>query len=450
MLSLQTRLGSGLLISLAIVFVALWLITRTAIEQLAEDYIAARLTHDSESLLSAVQLDNQGQLHADPAQIEGAIYQRPFSGHYYQIQTAQGVLRSRSLWDQDLAVPFLQAGESLRLHTTGPQQQHLLVLVSGYQKQGSTLSIALAEDLTRLYADIASYQRYFALTAGAMLLLLIILQVLTLRGGLRPLHHVTQQVRDMEAGRRQLLEADVPAEIAPLVNEINRLVASNISRVKRSRNAMADLAHALKRPLTVMQQHLQEHAASLPAEFSSVTQAQLQDMRDSIEHILQRARLAGSGHAAVRFDPRTDMQDLIASLQQMYIDKQLHIDYTSTLQHAPAFDRQDMLELLGNLLDNACKWARGQVSVSITQNGALHITVDDDGPGIAEADSEELLVRGRRLDESTEGHGLGLAIVKDIVEQYLGTITLIRSDTLGGLRVNVYLPGSDPGTSAVV
>lgn len=440
MLSLQKRLGSGLLISLAVVFVALWLITRSAVEQLAEENIITRLTHDSESLLSALSLDAAGQLQADTAQLNQPIYHRPFSGHYFRIQTAHNIVRSRSLWDQDLAVPQVQTGETLRLHTSGPQQQHLLVLVRGYQKQDTEISIAVAEDLTQLDKDIAVFQNYFAGAAAAMLLLLIVLQVLTLRRGLQPLHRITRQLRELEHGRRDLLETDVPAEIAPLVNELNRLVASNVQRLNRSRNAMADLAHALKRPLTVMQQHLQEHAADIPAQYSSLTQTQLQDMRESIEHILKRARLAGSGPAAVRFDPRSDVADLIDSLQHMYYDKQLRIVYSPVVPHSLAYDRQDMLELLGNLLDNACKWAQRQVSLAITEDSALRITVEDDGPGIAASDHASLLQRGKRLDESTEGHGLGLAIVKDIVDQYHGTLDFTRADSLGGLCVQVSLP----------
>lgn len=449
MLSLQRRLGSGLLISLAVVFVALWLITRSAVEQLAEEYIVTRLTHDSESLLSALSLDAAGQLQADTAQLNQPIYQRPFSGHYFRIQTQHNIIRSRSLWDQELDVPLLKTGDTVRLHARGPQQQHLLVLVRGYQKQDTAITIAVAEDLTQLDQDIAVFQNYFAGTAGAMLLLLIVLQVLTLRRGLRPLHRITQELRELEQGRRQLLEADVPAEIAPLVSEVNRLVTSNIQRMNRSRNAMADLAHALKRPLTVMQQHLQEHAADIPAQYSSLTQTQLQDMRQSIEHILNRARLAGSGPAAVRFDAHTDVTDLLDSLHHMYHDKQLHIAYSPTVPHQLAYDRQDMLELLGNLLDNACKWARRQVSLTISEDSALRITVEDDGPGIAASDKSSLLQRGKRLDETTEGHGLGLAIVKDIVDQYGGTLDFTRADTLGGLCVQVSLPLDEPGSHAV-
>jgi len=450
MLSLQKRLGSGLLISLTIVFGSLWLVTRIAIEHLAEEYVVSRLSHDSESLLAAVQINTKGQVQMDSTHIAPTIYQRPFSGHYYRIQSSHTMIRSRSLWDQDLDVPLLQSGEVTRIHTLGPLQQHLLILVRGYQKQDIVISIAIAEDLSQLDAEIAIFQRYFAITAGTTLFILIVLQILILRGGLHPLHRITHELRELGQGQRHSLEVDTPHEIAPLVHEVNRLLVSNIQRVNRSRNAMADLAHALKRPLTVIQQHLQEHRKALPSSFTTVTESQLQNIRHSIEHILRRANLAGSGPAIVRLDAHTDIQDLINSLQHMYFDKQLHIDYVQIEPLTIAFDRQDMLELLGNLLDNACKWARHLVRLELVKNTELCIKVEDDGPGVADTDRAKLLQRGNRLDESTEGHGLGLAIVKDIVDQYNGHIDFSSSDRLGGLCVQVNLPIPDINGSSTI
>jgi signal transduction histidine kinase len=439
MRSLQSRLGLGLLLSLLVVFLILWLIVSSAIRNVAQEYIATRLEHDSETLLANLSFEANGSPVIDIARID-AIYQRPFSGHYYLIRNSAAELRSRSLWDDQLVVPTQASGESTRLHLQGPQQQPLLVVASGYTKQAKALTIVVAEDLSAVEADIEAFQLRFGITALVMLLLLGLANVIMVRRGLRPLKQLRDEVRDLEHGQRQALSDTVPSEVAPLVSEINHLLQMLNIRLRRSRHALGDLAHAIKKPLTVLRQLEREPAVIAEPELQQTLTRQVDSMQQLIEHVLRRARLAGEGHAGTLFDANTDLPVLLDALQKMHRHKNLHIN-TEIQAGAPIFaDREDILELLGNVLDNACKWAKHQVRLQLQHAEQWRVTIEDDGPGIDAVRISELSQRGKRLDEAVEGHGLGLAIVRDIVEQYHGSIEFSRSPALGGLKVEVGLP----------
>ena len=439
MRSLQARLGTGLLLSLLGVFLVLWLIVSSAIRDVAQDYIATRLGHDSETLLANITFAQDGSAILDNARID-TIYHRPFSGHYYQIISPTKTLRSRSLWDDSLSVANQASGSTTRLHVIGPQQQPLLLLASGYTKHGQAITIAVAEDLSAVESDVQAFQYRFGITALVMLLLLGVINIIMVRTGLHPLKHVRDEVRELEHGQRDQLSETVPKEIAPLVSEVNRLLQILNTRLQRSRNALGDLAHALKKPLTVLRQLQHDNDLAAQPALQQELATQTEAMQQIIEHVLRRARLAGEGHAGSHFDLTHDLPVLIEALQKMYRVKLLQIDREVAPGLGIVADREDMLELLGNLLDNACKWAKHHIRIAIRKDTQLFVTVEDDGPGIDADRIAELSQRGKRLDESVEGHGLGLAIVQDIVDQYHGNILYSRSQTLGGLQVMVTLP----------
>ena len=438
MRSLQGRLGLQLLLTLLVAFLVLWLVVSSAIRGMVEDYIASRLGHDAESILTAVTVDGEGRLQLDDTRID-SIYQRPFSGHYFQIINGDELLTSRSLWDQQLAL----ASDSVpgeKLHLLGPQQQPLLMVVADYQKQGRSLRLLVAEDLTGIEADIRSFQTYFSITAGIMLVLLIAASGVMLRRSLRSLQRVRDEVQALEQGERHSLGMSVPSEIAPLVGEVNRLLAVLNNRLQRSRHALGNLAHALKKPLTVLQQLQRDPLIMANHETAQTLASQVESMQRIIDHELRRARLAGEGHAGVNFNIQKDLPPLLEALEKIYRHKNLRIVSDIPAPLVLRFDREDMLELLGNLLDNAGKWARQTVSLSLRKNGGLRICIEDDGSGVEAAALDELAQRGKRLDESVAGHGLGLAIVRDILDQYHGHIRYGRSEQLGGLRVLITLP----------
>jgi signal transduction histidine kinase len=320
----------------------------------------------------------------------------------------------------------------------GPGEQTLLQLSAGYRKQGRSLVISVAEDVAPLERQILNYQWGFGCGALVLLGLLLLLQRRLVRRSFMPLEKVRGQVRRVVNGEQQRLDERVPSEVYPLVGEINRLLALLETRLTRSRHALGNLAHALNTPLSLITRELD--AADLPEALHQRLGVRTERIRQLIDRELRRARLAGSGSPGRHFEPAAEIPDLVQVLQGMYRDKRLEFLLSDLPATALALDREDMLELLGNLLDNACKWSRRRVALGIDIGDGIHLQVEDDGPGVAEPDLQQLGARGVRIDEQLPGHGLGLAIVQDIVRLYDGSLDFSRSHRLGGLCVRVHLP----------
>ncbi len=443
MKSLQLRLGAGLLISLVSVFIALWWMTSSSIRYLAEEYVASHLAHDAASIAEASHFDDNNHLRLAGDKIE-PIYLQAFSGQYYQVISAGQVLRSPSLADQKLPIPALAGGETRRFYQTGSQQQKLIIMAYGYNRHNRMITVAVAEDLSPMLTLINAFQQRYALIALALLLVLIAVQASILHSGFHPLKRIQQQIRDLEQGLRTQLDTQVPLEVSALVAEVNWLVNVLEQRLQRSRNALGDLAHALKTPLTVLQQLAREEPIQTHAEICQTMLTQTSNMHSMMARVLKRARMAGSGPSLAKFDIAQELPALIQVLQSMYRDKNLSISFTAPVNGALSIDREDMLELTGNLLDNACKWARSKVILSFSINHKVCLRVEDDGPGVSDADISQLLRRGVRLDESVSGHGLGLSIAQLIAEQYGGHLHLSHSKTLGGFCAEAVLCKSEP------
>ena len=366
------------------------------------------------------------------------IYQQPLSGHYFEaVLSGGGRLRSRSLWDESLDLTPLPVGAVRVERRQGPAGQVLLVRAAGYAKDGLVFGLAVAEDLAPMEAQIRRFQQLsLAVLAGALVLVLLI-QRWVLRRGFRAVDRVRGQLRAVSEGQRERLDFMGPVEIRPLSAEINRLLDQVRQRLQRSRQALGNLAHGLKAPLTLVTSEL-ERLPLAPADRERIN-GQLARVGQLVERELKRARFAGEG-AGQRFDPAQDLPDLVEAVGQLHRARGIRIE-TDRFDGGPLpFDREDMLELLGNLLDNACKWARQRVVVGIERGDDLVLRVCDDGPGIAPGDRERLLRRGVRLDEQEQGHGLGLAIVRELVEGHGGRLILDDAADLGGLEVRVVLP----------
>jgi len=443
MKSLQLRFGLGLFISLIMAFIILWWITSNSIRYLAEESVAEHLEHDALSMLAALSADAGTDITLDVNRVE-PIYLKPFSGDYYQIITQEQVIYSRSLMDQKLDIQPLSAGQTRRLYRTGPKLQPLIVMVYGYSKLNRNITIAIAEDLTPTLTRIASFQSRYTVITLCLLLFLIAAQIIILRMGLRPLVRIQKQIRALEQGERTQLDTHVPQEVAVLVEEFNWLLSVMNKRLQRSRNTVDDLAHALKTPLTVLQQLSRDEALQSQPELCDALRTQTVNMQRTMERVLKRARLAGCGPATLKFDIQREVPALIQVLQNIYRDKNLSITFSAAEIEALLIDREDMLELIGNLLDNACKWAKSKVSVSFTSSRDIHITIEDDGPGVSEHDITRLAQRGARLDETVSGHGLGLSIARIIAEQHGGRLIMGQSSKLGGFCVEVLLGKPKP------
>lgn len=271
---------------------------------------------------------------------------------------------------------------------------------------------------------------------------LALVQQWLIRRGLKPLGLARRQIEQLRGGQRAELDEKVVRELAPLVTEINRLQRHTEQQLDRSRHALGDLGHALKTPLAVLRNRCDTELRDRAPELHALLLAQLDHIEANVRRALGRARVAAGATAATRFEPGEDLEALADTLRRAH-RKPLNLVVRGADLPPQAVERGDMLELLGNLLDNACKWAAGDVRLMLERDGGiLTVTVDDDGPGIPASRREQVLQRGRRLDERVPGDGLGLAIVSDTVAAYGGDLRLTDSP-LGGLRVTLTLPLPD-------
>jgi len=431
MYSLNRRLTLSLAGSLALFFVLQTVMIDWEVERLSEQNLISRLEHDQKALLTALNWQPPAKPTLNPSRIPD-IYTRAFSGHYYEITVANHTLRSRSLWDEKL----IKTEAPLVRDVTGPQGQLLLILSQDFTMHNETVTIRIAEDISHLNAMTAVFQGRLLLLAAAAVFMLLILQGWIIQYGLKPLQRIRHQLGQLEKGKISQIITPSPSEIIPLVTEINRLVTLMKKRLERSRHALGDLAHALKTPLSVIQQ-IVERQAKTPD--SVQLQEQLQQIGKRIDHELARARTAGRSPGGHWAKPYHDLHELVGIFRKLFPDKKITLDISEALRIEA--DREDMMEVFGNLLENACEWADSEVRCQVmVHNNTLLIFVDDDGDGIDSGEYQRLLSRGVRADESRPGHGLGLAIVNEIVNAYEGEIKLDRSPTLQGLQVRITLP----------
>ncbi len=437
MRSIQSKLSTGLLLSLIIAFSALWILVSIGIQFMTKEYIATRLKHDAEMLLNIVNFNNNGILTIDATRID-LIYNQPFSGHYYVISTDKQSISSRSLWDYRLKVITVNTGQESSTLQHGPDQQSLLLMSIGYKKQGHKLSISIAEDLNPINKNITQFKYWFSAISLGMLLILVILQALILRKSLTPLAKMHAELKLLQQGKLRKLSTEAPGELQPLIDEVNHLLTIMEHRLRRSRDALSDLAHAIKKPLTVIKQITSKNI--IPDTCKNILIKQTDDIYQISDHILKRARLAGHSHTGALFSFSDDMPALIKTLDMMYANKTLQLNTSMPDNIICPVDREDMLELLGNLLDNAYIWATHKIMLTVNIDSDLHICIEDDGPGANPEKISEISKRGVRLDEKIQGHGFGLAITVDIVNDYSGNISFKHSNDLGGFKADITLP----------
>lgn len=433
--SLRARLAAGLALLLLAGFALQWGLVSLALRAVTEDYVESRLARDADVLLAGLRVD-RGAVPTLARVPEGRYGEVAYSGQYWQVHAGPHVLRSDSLWDWTLPETALPPGAAVRVRIEGPVKQSLLLVGRGFHKSGLDVAVLVAEDMDTVDAGIRKAQYLLlAVTAGTLVLMLVLLQV-TVRRGLAPLETTRIDMERVARGESELLAEDVPTEIAPLVREINTLLALLSRRLARSRTLVGNLAHGLKTPLTLVRQLLRHGSLAALPEPTRRIEAHIDAIAAQVERELNRARLAGDGRGGRRFDPARDVPALATTLAQLHAERAPRIEFPVPPAGAWAADREDMLELLGNLADNACKWCRGRVRITLPAAGSL--IVEDDGSGAPDLAASHS--HGVRLDESRPGHGLGLSIVRDIVDHYEGAIVFDTSPDLGGLRVRVTLP----------
>ncbi len=380
---------------------------------------------------------------------------RVYSGSYWQIMTAEPagpsqMVRSRSLWDRSLPLPgdirdslAKTPGETVSFESRGPLNQPLRVAAM----QGRLSDIAApvifmaAEDRTSVNRDIRTFDTTIAVALvllGAGLIAAVILQV---RVGLQPLFALRREVTAVRTGKSERILGDYPTELRPLAEELNALMAHTQEIVERQRTHVGNLAHALKTPLSV----LLTEADQQPGPLAEVVTRQAQTMGQHVDHHLRRARAAARTQGQGERTPVAPvLEDLSRTLEKIFRDKVSSVDWECPDDLNFLGERQDLLEITGNVMENACKWCAGRVRVEAEASGPrqLRVVVEDDGPGLPADQRSAVLKRGARLDEQTPGSGLGLAIVDELARAYGGSITL-EASVLGGLKAVLLLPRAE-------
>jgi len=383
---------------------------------------------------------------------------RVYSGLYWTIAEPQqnGRLltqvasRSRSLWDSELHPPAdllarLKADPSRQVafDTAGPQPGERLRAVARIATiEGHEAVFIAAEDRGPIDHDV---RKFIAATAAAFLILgggLIVAVIVQVRVGLRPVYRLQGEVAAVRRGKAERLQERYPSELEPLAEELNALVRHNQETVERQRTHVGNLAHALKTPISVMV----TEASQRPGPLAEVVTRQAEAMRQQVDHHLRRARAAARAQGpGERTSVAEVLDELARTLERIFRDKGVAIDWDAPDELFFLGERQDLLEIAGNAMENAGKWCRGKVRVRAEAEGAeqFRLTVDDDGPGLPADQREAVVRRGERLDENAPGSGLGLSIIDELARAYRGALRL-EDSPLGGLRLTVELPRAGP------
>ena len=391
---------------------------------------------------------------ADPGNLGEPRFELTYSGWYWQVREADAgpvVLASRSLFTDTLDVTDATDKGDLDGMASGalvgPDDQSLRVLSRTVDFDAShRYEVLVAGDAGEVSDQIAAFRWSVGLTLAALGIGLVIASTAQIRWGLRPLDNVRRGLAALRSGKETRFEGPFPAEIAPLAKELNALLESNQEIIERARTQVGNLAHALKTPLSVITN--EARAGSGPLADKVAEQAEL--MRTQVNHYLERARIAARSKV---IGAVTEVEPVVASIvramERIHEDKA--IDLGAEVAPGALFrgEKQDLEEIVGNLVDNACKWAKTEVVVTVAyappadeeMPGRLTLTIDDDGPGLTAEERAEATRRGRRLDETKPGSGLGLSIVTELVGLYEGRLHLDRSPS-GGVRAEVDLPAA--------
>lgn len=435
--SLRTRLlvAGGLGLVLVSALATWWL--GAMFERSARSAMDERLGNDLIAVLALAESDANGQLHWRDT-LADERYRRVFSGDYWQVLDAQGrpLGQSRSLWDDALAAPTaLHPGPAQAFDASGPLKQSLRVLAQQVTlpRAAAPVIVMVATDRSPLDAQVASFRQRTALALAVLIALWFGVLVTQVHYGLRPLAElgrIAGQVRNGENVR--FPQQGLVKEVAPLAGQLNALLDHHQRMVLRARRSAEDLAHALKTPLTV----LTTEAEGDGSHWRQTLRSESARMQASIDRYLA----AGLGADSQQRTPLAPVVSALCGLmQRVHAARELLFTCDNNDASVFAGAREDLEEMLGNLLDNAGKWAAQAVRVEVAAlEGQLRITVSDDGPGLPAEQLERVLERGVRLDERASGSGLGLAIVADIAESYGGTLVLANGAP--GLRATVTLP----------
>jgi signal transduction histidine kinase len=406
----------------------------------------ARLGVLLEGVVAGSELNADGALVLRPP-VGEPRFEQPLSGWYWQVSDGERVLRrSPSLWDAALPASLAPGQLAAARDFHGPEGQSLRLLVRAITLSGADapLLFAVAGDRREIQLDRQNFNRLLSLALGVLFIGVIGAVLAQVRFGLEPLRRLGRALGAIRGGATARLEGEFPGEIEPLAAELNALLDHNEALVERARTHVGNLAHGLKTPLSVLTNEARRSEGAL----AELVGRQVALMRLQVDHHLARARAIATGSIlGARTEILPVLRDLERTLGRIYAEKALAIEVACPPELAFRGARQDLEEMLGNLLDNACKWAASSVTVRALATGEqVQIAIEDDGPGLPAPRRAEVLERGRRLDEQVPGTGLGLAIVADLAQLYGGRLIL---DTAagGGLQALLSLPAAETLTT---
>ena len=453
--SLATRLFLSATAWVAVILVITGIVLSSVYRAATERAFDRRLNLYLRTLIAEVATpdeppDRQFQSLGEP------LFELPLSGWYWQvtrIDTEKTETRaSRSLWDkklprlEDSGAELTAAGVRLG-YVDGPEGQSLRMVERPVDLgvDGRFL-VSIAGDATEIVDETRSFDYYLGGTFAALGVVLLLTTIFQVRFGLAPLKRISESIADIRSGRAERLEGDFPVEIAPLARETNALIDANREIVERARTHVGNLAHAIKTPLSVI---VNEASAHVVDPFATKVLEQADVMRDQVAHHLERARIAARVTIiSTVTEVAPAIEALRRTMEKIHRNRAIAITVKADPHAKFRGERQDLEEMAGNLVDNACKWAASQVFIEVLVEppvapGAaqrLRIVVDDDGRGLSAAELAQVSRRGQRLDESKPGSGLGLSIVVDLAALYGGSLSLGNAP-IGGLRAELVLPG---------
>ncbi|MDV6319671.1 sensor histidine kinase [Chromohalobacter sp. HP20-39] len=400
----------------------------------------ARLESWLNVLLAGVQLDAQNEDLRMTRSLGDPRFERVFSGWYWQVRDNAGkTLTSRSLWDQRLPVDNV-SGLNVR-NVEGPRGKHLRVIERDIRLPGhaETFHVSVAAPREELNTEVARFEWLLGLSLLALGALLLIGLAIQIRWGLAPLRRMHANLRAVESGDDDSLETHfLPDELARLARAMNGVLERDKRLIERGRNAAGNLAHALKTPVSV----LTTLAERFPPDTRDRLHGELGRIDDAVRHHLARASAAGGVVLAGKVDAAQALAPVLEGLTRMGQRRGIQLTQSLADDLKVRMEAQDLQELVGNLLENAMRWADSQVTLNFhPQAGGVELLIEDDGPGMSDEQRDAALTRGTRLDERRSGSGLGLAIVEDLMTLYGGRLSLSRA-SLGGLAARVWLPTS--------
>jgi signal transduction histidine kinase len=451
--SLALRLIVAATLWSAVALLVAGLILTSLYRQSVERAFDQRLNVYLRTLVGMLAAQNPSSL-TDPGNLGEQRFELPYSGWYWQVRRGRNgpvVLASKSLFND-----VLDFGRATDQHDVedaaagamlGPDDQSLRSLDRTIDfGPGHTYEILVTGNAGDMAAEIAAFSRSTLLTLSVFGIGLVVAITAQTRWALRPLDRVRRGLSDLRTGKEARFSGSYPAEIAPLVKELNALLESNQQIIERARTQVGNLAHALKTPLSV----ITNEARSGKGPLAEKVTEQAEIMRLQVASYLDRARIAARAKvigAVTEVEPVVGR--LVRAMNRIHDERHLRLVSDVPPQSRFRGEQQDLEEIVGNLVDNACKWARSEVRIAVGYErpsseevaGRLIVAIDDDGPGLAPEQRVEATRRGRRLDESKPGSGLGLSIVTDLVALYDGKFSLDRSPA-GGLRAALELPAA--------